>query len=398
VLSLAELAALAGAAARFGNGRIDVTRRANLQIRGVCAATLPGLRALLGDLDLLAADPEVEAARNVMVAPLAGLDPSAVDVRAVARELDGLLAADKRLQALPAKFGYAVDAGGRLPLQGARADVHLRAQPGKGAPSYGVGLDAAQGTQWLGRVPEPAAARTAAAAALGFLAGNGGAGGRMREASDAQRDAIRTAIAPQLMPCAAEEPAPDIAKIVRVGQLELGPQAIVVGVGAPFGRLEEGQLTRLAGVLADAGCGEVRLSPWRVLYAAVGNRAAAEGVLGEAQRAGLITEAVDPLLRIEACPGWTACASACLDTRGIGRLIASHLPGSGFTGTIHISGCSKGCARSAPAELALVASGDRYLVVRQGTAKSSPIASLSPDEVRAAPWRLLQMVRERAHG
>src|SRR5258708_26779936 len=73
---LDEASGLADAAARFGNGHIDLTRRGNLQIRGVSEESLSGLRAALDELNLLDHDPRTEAGRNIMVGPLAGLDPS----------------------------------------------------------------------------------------------------------------------------------------------------------------------------------------------------------------------------------------------------------------------------------------------------------------------------------
>src|SRR4030095_17042303 len=68
-------AALADLAPRLGNGHIDLTRRANLQLRGLTEDRLPELRAELATLGLLDPDTQTEAVRNVMVAPLAGLDP-----------------------------------------------------------------------------------------------------------------------------------------------------------------------------------------------------------------------------------------------------------------------------------------------------------------------------------
>ena len=56
---LDEARGLADAAARFGNGHIDLTRRGNLQIRGVSEESLPGLRAALDELDLLDRDPRI---------------------------------------------------------------------------------------------------------------------------------------------------------------------------------------------------------------------------------------------------------------------------------------------------------------------------------------------------
>ena len=97
--SLATAGALADLAEAFGNGHIDLTRRANLQIRGLTGERLDGLQAELGRLGLLDPDAETEAVRNVMVAPLAGLDPGqAIDVRPIAAAIDDALAGDARLR------------------------------------------------------------------------------------------------------------------------------------------------------------------------------------------------------------------------------------------------------------------------------------------------------------
>ena len=386
-LPLAGLAALADAATRFGNGHIDVTRRANLQLRGVSEATLPALLDELRRLGLLDASPDAEAVRNIMVAPLSGLDPTAADVRGIVRGLELLLAGDPRLHALPGKFGYVVCGGGTLPVAGEEADIAVAAAPGAGTAS--IGIARAARWHWLGRVPLAVAAEAVRVVALAFQHGREPhERGRLRNAPPDVVQRIEAALAHLVMPMIA---APVVQQLgARIGALRLGPDTHVVGVGAPFGRLEAAQLRRLVAGLEAGGASEVRLSPWRVLYAAVRDATAASDVLAAAADAGFITEAADPLSRLEACPGKPDCPSASLDTRGPARLVASALPGSGFTGTVHVSGCRKGCARSQPAALTLVADGAVYRVIRDGTAADEPCATLSPQELAAAPARVLR--------
>jgi len=62
-----DVSALADAARQFGNGHIDLTRRANLQIRGVSEASLPELHDVIAGLGLLDASAEGEAVRNIMI-------------------------------------------------------------------------------------------------------------------------------------------------------------------------------------------------------------------------------------------------------------------------------------------------------------------------------------------
>ncbi|MEE8296494.1 MAG: precorrin-3B synthase, partial [Hyphomicrobium sp.] len=97
-LSGDDLLAIAGIAQRFGNGLIDLTRRANVQIRGVTQDKLAGLWSDLSMLGLLDPSSDAEAVRNVMVNPLAGVDPTEIcDVRSLARELEHRLAEDQAL-------------------------------------------------------------------------------------------------------------------------------------------------------------------------------------------------------------------------------------------------------------------------------------------------------------
>jgi precorrin-3B synthase len=88
----------------------------------------------------------------------------------------------------------------------------------------------------------------------------------------------------------------------------------------------------------------LRITPWRVLVL--------EGVHAPLDSmAGLITDPADPLLRVDACPGAPLCPQATVETRDLARRIASLV-----TGSLHVSGCAKGCARSAPADATLTGS------------------------------------------
>ena len=70
-LSDGQARGLAAAASRYGNGVLDLTSRANLQIRGVREDTHAPLLHALADLGLIDPDPAAEAARNVVASPLA---------------------------------------------------------------------------------------------------------------------------------------------------------------------------------------------------------------------------------------------------------------------------------------------------------------------------------------
>jgi precorrin-3B synthase len=78
-----------------------------------------------------------------------------------------------------------------------------------------------------------------------------------------------------------------------------------------------------------------------------------------------------------------------LPTREHARLLAQLAARTGFAGTLHVSGCSKGCARSAPADLVLVGGGDSYRVVCNGTVRDEPACAFTASEIETKGIELL---------
>ena len=114
---------IADAARRHGNGHIDLTSRANLQIRGLSPRSAQAFAEIIIGAGLANTNPLLEAVRNVMASPLGPDDPSAsFDSHVVARDIEAMLVGEPGLWALPSKFGFLVDGGGALPL----ADISCR--------------------------------------------------------------------------------------------------------------------------------------------------------------------------------------------------------------------------------------------------------------------------------
>jgi precorrin-3B synthase len=332
-----------------------------------------------------------------MISPLAGIDPADVfDIRDIARELARRLASERTLWALPSKFGFIVDGGGSLTLADERADIRLAAFRYGADVAVAIGLDAQAGADWLGSVVPAIAASVAVEAARAFLELKPtGARQRMRDLSADGFASLRSAMTSRIDPLALDPRKTGGPLDRRVGLLDLGSSRFAVGIGAPFGRVETAQLEKFAGEMAASRVKEVRLSPWRILYAEVRSASAGNAVLDAARSVGFITNPGDPLLRIEACPGAPACRSTSIDTRGDARRLAALLPQFGFEGTIHVSGCAKGCAKSAAADLVLVGLEDSYGIVRNGAAGDCPTDSASFAELAADPDTILASAERR---
>ncbi|MGJ4966345.1 precorrin-3B synthase [Bradyrhizobium sp. HKCCYLRH3061] len=375
-LPVSTLRELAEAARRYGNGEIDLTRRANLQIRGVSSETLVPLWELMASLGLLDDSAEREAIRNIVVNPLVGHDPAErADMRPVAAELETLLASDQTLHALPPKFGFALDGGGRLPLTELAADVRLVACGGTRGRRVAVGIAGSDDPVWLGTTAVIDAASTAVHLARLVL-----------QLSPTRRSAT---LPPSAIAAVSAELNLDVSDIAppsaamgqrHCGVIALTDQTCAVGLGVPFGRIDSDALARLTAVLAAHDVAEVRLSPWRALYVVAGAVSAGQ-LVADAARLGLVVDDADPLMRIDACSGAGCCPSTELATRQHARMIADAMARTGFNGTLHVSGCAKGCARSAAADIVLVGEAKGYHIVRHGTVKSEPCGMLDPAEI-----------------
>jgi precorrin-3B synthase len=368
--ALAEVLVIADASARHGNGLIDLTRRANLQLRGIRTEALPALWSELRAADLLDDSADAEAVRNVLVSPLAGIDPAEIaDVRSIARALECQLGEDDELWRLPAKFCFVVDGGGLLSLDGERADIRLKAI---GAVSVALGIDAPHGIEWLGAMSPDAAADAAMLVARTFLEVAPNERTRMRDLDTAVRISIRRAIRLPPVPSHAAAGAASRA-LGRIGE-------VAAALAAPFGRLGTSELRDLAFAAREGGATEMRMSPWRTVYIPLIGQRAADRLIARAIDLSLIADAADPLLRVDACPGAPGCRSTSLDTRAAARSLAPLLTEMGCR-SAHVSGCAKGCARSNPADLTLVGRGDCYGVLRHDTAQGDPRTFMAHDRL-----------------
>lgn len=365
IVPAVTLAAVARLARRHGNGLVDLSQRANLQIRGVTDETLPGLLKELGALGLLDADPEVEAIRNVIGPPLASLDPATMlDGRAVVRALERGLAADMALKGLPDKFGFLVDDGGRLPLTEVATDVRL--SPTAGGVLLAIGGNGRTAAH-VAVVSEPDAADAALALARAFLDLRGKLAFPPRRMASLLQDIGAEAIAR-----AAGLPKFTAVQPTRIGPGEpigchAGLRVPVLGVGAPFGRLTAEQLETLADVAVE----EIRLTPFRAVLLPGVDGSAIPGLAA----AGLVTDPDDPVRAVAACPGAPACPSGQVETRSAAFALAAVTPMSSAKGfSLHVSGCSKGCARPEATRAVLVGRDGRFDLVMDGRADGSPVA------------------------
>lgn len=325
-LSVAQAHGIAQAASRHGNGLIDLTARANIQIRGVTAAGHPALLGDLIGLGLLDPEPAAEARRNITSSPFA-------DTLALAEAL-----AAQSLPALPDKFGFLLDTAAARWLDATPGDIRIE----RGETGLILRADGAAAGM---PVTESDAPEAAAEMARWFVASGGAPGGRGRMAAHLACHPLPPALSGDAQPGPAmPRPAPG-----------LRPEGALVALA--FGQMRAETLAAIAH--------PVRVTPWRALLL--------EGA-GLPRDPSLISDPADPLLRVVACTGAPGCPQALAETRDLARRLAPRIPPDAL---LHVSGCAKGCAHPAPAPLTLVATGQGFALIRGGRASDRTDAFLT---------------------
>jgi len=354
-LTRTQLLALCEAAETYGSGLIELTSRANLQLRGVSEASWPGLMEALVEHGLVDPDPEAERHPQLLLAP----DWRAGDAtHAVACLLEARL---NELPALPAKWGLAIDAGDAPLLSEVSADLRIE------RAAVGALLVRADGRALGTPVDSPTAAvELLIRLACWFVASGGRDAGRMR-----RHEAPLPSWAPASTP-----PASTLS--IRAGKpMALGrhPRGRVLGL--PFGRASAATLR--AAVESEA-LTAVRVTPWRrLLIEGIPTGAPFDQPFDKQVPPGLVGSEGDPRLAMQACPGAPHCEQASVATLGLARALAERQL---IAGSVHLSGCAKGCACRQPTDLCLTGRDGRYDLIIGGRADGAPAATgLSESDV-----------------
>jgi precorrin-3B synthase len=386
LVSAEQLRVLARLAGELGDGRVELTSRGNVQLRGLAAAAASPLTSELFQAGLL---PSVthERVRNVLASPLAGLD-RAPDLTGIVRALDAALCARPRLAELSGRFLLAID-DGRGDVAGLGADVvatvrsdravvnglavhtggqHV-VQAGNNGLAGGVSdagtADADGGVPGRLRDDVVNAMLAFAEAFLDLRAELGGSAWRVADLPDGA-GRVRAAVAKRLGLAAVPEERRAATGARPVGLVpreiagggespafvrdDAGFSAVLI---APLGRVTAAQLTWVADRVAVRAA---RVTPWRSVV--LPDQADAACVLREAASLGFGTDEGSPWLRVTACAGRPGCASALADVQADAAGFALRWPGR----VVHVSGCGRHCGRPAATEIDVTATSEGYQV------------------------------------
>jgi sulfite reductase beta subunit-like hemoprotein len=356
VLPRAGLGAIAALAAR-GNGVIELTARASLQVRGLDEADAAGAADLLRGAGLLPS-PSHDRVRNILASPFGGRHPhAALETDGLVTALDRALCRDAALASLPGRFLFAVDDASRT-LGRARADVTLRALDA--GPRLRLDLAGHPTTLEADPADAPALALDAARA---FLALRGAEDGwRIGDLPDGAARVAR-ALGGDL----SGAPAPAGAAPLAAGALAQRDGRTAVTALVPLGRLDAATLRALAALLDD-DARTVRVSPARTLTLVDVAADRVPRLIAELGGLGLLTRPGSGWDGISACAGLGACVNAQVDVRAAATRRADARRGrAGPLPAEHWTACDRGCGRPAAAGVLVTATSGAVRVARTGT-------------------------------
>jgi precorrin-3B synthase len=340
-LYAADLRLVADLAALHGSGMIELTSRANLQVRGLTEAGAARFAKAVASAGLASPDPHAERRRNIQVAGDCG-----PKLLALATDLEAWIQRASALASLPSKFGFAFTAG-----QPVEADIVVYNEETPlirlaGSALHTSGSDALTALQTL---------------ALRFVH----YAERLSPPPHRMKALVERMGAPALFAQAGLSERP-----TRISASYGREAAEGFHLGVVFGSLDSLSLRAVADLADHYGDGQVRLLPSRRLRLCKVATARRAALAQAAVQAGFIVNPGDPRLRLRACVGRQGCARAQADVRDDALTLSPLMPDGAV---LHVSGCIKGCAHPRAAELTLAATGaGRYDVVFDGAAGDPP--------------------------
>lgn len=348
-LTPGELERLAHLAQAHGNGLVEITARGNLQIRGLTPETAALFSTAV--LDHLA----VETGLVIDISPLAGEDPAEkIDPRPFAAAIRS--GSSPLWPRLAPKLSVVIDAGGQISMASLKADIRLTALA---ADHWAVTVG--------NETPQALSSGNAIAFVLETL-------GKLAALGPAAR-AVNLSPIPNPTPRQAKPGAvAETHSAIRTYPLRHGT---TTGLALPFGSSDAESLVTFARAATQAGVTLLRLAPNHALLA----DNAPQSLIDTAKELGFITDPGDPRLRVSACAGNEGCRSGHIAAR---RLAAQYAPLLASGRHLHISGCAKGCAHPAPANLTLVGRADGVGLVIEGRAGDTPAEIMQESGIDAA--------------
>jgi ferredoxin-nitrite reductase len=381
-----QMRGLADLAQDHAGGYVDVTTRANLQLREITARHTVPLLMGLADLGIVNRGSGADNVRNVTASPTAGVDAQElIDTRPLAREMHHYILNHKEMYGLPRKFNIAFDGGGTIAALEETNDIGftaVRVSEDKSVPAgiyFRVGLggitghkDFARDTGYMVKGEDCTLVAHAIVnafsehgdrtdrkrARLKYVLDRMGFDGFLKGVErhvELLKQGAKPLIAFPLEQCEAR---PSVNRTAHIGvHPQKQPGLNYVGVVLPVGRITAAQMRRLARLADRHGSGTIRLTVWQNLLISDVPDDALDEVKLEIEAMGLGYGASAIRAGLVACTGSAGCKFAASDTKRHAMEIASYVERSvrlDAPVNVHLTGCHHSCAQHYIGDIGLI--------------------------------------------
>jgi ferredoxin-nitrite reductase len=383
-----QLREFARAAADLTTGYIQITTRANFQLRLIQVKDAPELLRRIQSCGLSSRGTGADNIRNLTATPTSGLDPhELIDVLPYCHQLAQSIQNQREFYNLPRKFNVAFDSGGLINTVEDTNDIGLRAvRVATGTPEipagiyFRVGLGGATGhkafTRDLGVLVSPAQVVPVTMALIRVYVENGNRGDRKKarlkhllESWSLEKylettekilgfQIPRAPLGPDgKSPGEEQRTLPDIPHS-HVGVFPQKQSGLnYVGVAVPVGQITSKQLIRLAELADNYGSGEVRLTVWQNLIIPNVPDGFVESLKKALVKMGLHWKQSHLRGGLVACTGNAHCKFAASNTKRHAIELVDYLDKRFQLDqpvNIHLTGCPNSCAQHYMGDIGLL--------------------------------------------
>jgi ferredoxin-nitrite reductase len=391
VVTTFQLRELARIAQELTSGYVQITTRANFQMRLIQPKDCPEFLRRVQGIGLHTRGAGADNIRNLTMNPTAGVDPvELIDVQPFVQQLAQIIINDRSFYDLPRKFNIAYDGGGLIGSVEDTNDIGVKAVR-IGAPGTGPARnenDAKHAEQVLGAPDSGVYFRVAIGGATGHKAFANDLGvmvppneinkvviavlrtyiehgcrtnrkkARLKHLLETMSlDEFRALVGKKLgkeLRRAPYDPAQMRWASQELPHSHIGdfPQKQrgfnYVGAICPAGQITPRQMTRLAELADLYGSGEIRLTVWQNFILPNVPDAFVPTLKQALQKAGFATKQSNVASGVVACTGNSYCKFAQSNTKGLALELIRHLEKKVELDqpvNIHITGCPNSCAQ-----------------------------------------------------
>jgi ferredoxin-nitrite reductase len=371
-----QLREIAAIAKELTSGYIQITTRANLQIRLIEPKNAPEVLRRIQLIGLHTRGAGADNIRNLTSNPTAGIDPhELIDCTPYVQELAQFIINQREFYDLPRKFNIAFDGGGLIGSVEDTNDIGMKAVRVDGKVFFRIAVGGATGhkafARDLGVIVPPEEIVGVVVALLRVYIAHGNRTNRKQARlkhllekwtleqylAEAEkllgRHLTRAAVEPDSL--AYPSSAVPHSHMGAFPQKQEGLHYL--GVALPVGQVTRKQLLRLADIADHYGSGEIRLTVWQNFIIPNIPATFLETVKREVCSIGLDWKQSNIASGVIACTGNRYCKFSSTDTKGHALALTRHLEDRlrlDLPINIHFTGCPNSCAQHYMGDIGLL--------------------------------------------